>query len=579
MRTGRGIAKSGAGTLIVALLVVAIGGGLGARASASSPRLMLVGSTNESSLDFGNVALGSYGGVVPGTFSGTGGVVLTNDGASTDTIDLSTGVSFTGLDPNDWTIVATRGPSPGCPGTGTQVILAASSQCNLEISFYPGALGVRSATITITGSDSTSASMNLSGTGVPTLTTVASNVSFGDTTLGTSAGPIVGDNSGPGTVTLQLNPGRSTDTIDLSTGVSFTGAGADDYVVTPGNCPGNGVNTVVLPAFYDLPPPPPSCTLYVYFYPGGLGDRSATMTIQGSIGTSVSVRLSGTGTIGYYQVDSTGNVAYAGDAGFFGDAGGMPLNKPIVGMAATGDDGGYWLVASDGGIFNYGDANFYGSTGAIHLNKPIVGMAGTPDAGGYWLVATDGGIFSYGDAPFYGSTGSIHLNQPIVGMAPTPDGNGYWLVATDGGIFSYGDANFYGSTGSIHLNKPVVGMAPTPDGRGYWLVATDGGIFAYGDAQFYGSTGSIHLNQPIVSMAAMPDGLGYWFSAADGGLFNYGDAPFLGSGVGTGLGRVVDMTSDGGPTLQAFADIPAVRQAHVSGPSPAARHVPHFAGP
>ena len=36
---------------------------------------------------------------------------------------------------------------------------------------------------------------------------------------------------------------------------------------------------------------------------------------------------------------------------------------------------GYQLVASDGGIFNYGDAGFFGSAGNITLNKPIVGMA------------------------------------------------------------------------------------------------------------------------------------------------------------------------------------------------------------
>ena len=59
---------------------------------------------------------------------------------------------------------------------------------------------------------------------------------------------------------------------------------------------------------------------------------------------------------------------------------------------------GYWLVASDGGIFSYGDAGFFGSHGGQPLNKPIVGMAATPDGGGYWLVASDGGIFSYGDA-------------------------------------------------------------------------------------------------------------------------------------------------------------------------------------
>ena len=35
----------------------------------------------------------------------------------------------------------------------------------------------------------------------------------------------------------------------------------------------------------------------------------------------------------------------------------------------------YWLVASDGGIFAYGDAGFFGSAGGAPLNKPVVGMA------------------------------------------------------------------------------------------------------------------------------------------------------------------------------------------------------------
>ena len=78
---------------------------------------------------------------------------------------------------------------------------------------------------------------------------------------------------------------------------------------------------------------------------------------------------------------------------------------------------GYWLVASDGGIFTYGDAGFFGSAGALALNKPIVGMSATADGGGYWLVASDGGIFSYGDAGFFGSAGALALNKPIVGMA------------------------------------------------------------------------------------------------------------------------------------------------------------------
>jgi hypothetical protein len=161
---------------------------------------------------------------------------------------------------------------------------------------------------------------------------------------------------------------------------------------------------------------------------------------------------------------------------------------------------GYRMAATDGGVFSF-CLPFYGSHGGSPLNRPIVGKAATPDGGGYWLVASDGGIFSYGDAAFYGSHGGSPLNRPIVGMAASPDGHGYWLVASDGGIFSFGDAGFYGSTGSIHLNQPIVGMAASPDGRGYWLVASDGGIFSFGDAPYEGSMGGVRLTAPVVALA------------------------------------------------------------------------------
>jgi outer membrane protein assembly factor BamB len=232
---------------------------------------------------------------------------------------------------------------------------------------------------------------------------------------------------------------------------------------------------------------------------------------------------------GYYLSASDGGIFNFGNLPFCGSTGGITLNQPVVGMAATQDGGGYWEVAADGGIFAFGDAQFYGSTGGIHLNSPVVGMAATPNGKGYWLVAADGGVFAFGDAPFRGSTGNIHLNKPIVGMASTPDGNGYWLVASDGGIFSFGDAAFHGSTGNLVLNKPVVGMAATVDGNGYWLVASDGGIFSFGDAAFHGSTGNLVLNKPVVGMAATVDGNGYWLVASDGGIFSFGDAVFHGS--------------------------------------------------
>lgn len=51
----------------------------------------------------------------------------------------------------------------------------------------------------------------------------------------------------------------------------------------------------------------------------------------------------------------------------------------------------YWLVGSDGGIFSFGSAGFHGSTGSLELQRPVVGITPTANEGGSWLVASDGG--------------------------------------------------------------------------------------------------------------------------------------------------------------------------------------------
>src|SRR5947209_7719725 len=84
------------------------------------------------------------------------------------------------------------------------------------------------------------------------------------------------------------------------------------------------------------------------------------------------------GTAGAAYPDNAAQPVNFGSAGFFGPAGGLQLNAPDVGMAATPSGQGYWIVASDGGIFSYGDAGFFGSAGAVRLNAPVVGMAATP---------------------------------------------------------------------------------------------------------------------------------------------------------------------------------------------------------
>jgi hypothetical protein len=306
------------------------------------------------------------------------------------------------------------------------------------------------------------------------------------------------------------------------TGLQLTGASKVDFGSTPATA--FNVN---------------SATSITATAPAGVGVVDVTVTnSQSTSVTSSQDRFSYNN--GYWLAAADGGIfSYPSTQPFFGSAGGITLNQPVVGVADTPDAGGYWLAASDGGVFNYGDAGFFGSAGALTLAKPVVGLAATPSGFGYWLVASDGGVFSYGDAGFYGSTGGQALNAPIVGIASTPDGNGYWLVAADGGVFAYGDAGYYGSMGGTHLNQPIVGMASTPDGAGYWLVASDGGVFSFGDASFYGSTGGQTLNKPVVGIASNPDGGGYWLAASDGGIFNYGTAAFDGSAGATPLNQPV----------------------------------------
>ena len=191
-------------------------------------------------------------------------------------------------------------------------------------------------------------------------------------------------------------------------------------------------------------------------------------------------------------------------------------------------------------VFVFGDAHYYGSAGNLPLNRPIVGMAATPDRPRLLARRRRRRHLHLRRRPLL-RLDRQHPPQPARSSAwpPPPTGHGYWLVASDGGIFTFGDAHFYGSTGDIHLNQPdrrhgrhprpatATGSSPPtaasspsatptstappaaststsrssawpppPTGHGYWLVAADGGIFTFGDAHFYGSTGDLRLNQP-----------------------------------------------------------------------------------
>jgi len=340
-----------------------------------------------------------------------------------------------------------------------------------------------------------------------------------DTTLGaivTGVSPSIGGAAGGTQVTITGAgfAGKDGSLCSAPTSVSFgptvlnpsNYTVASDHTIVATAPAGSGVVSVVVIGCDTVTPSPASPQDAYNYNPG--------YVLTGSDG----------GIFSYGQVP--------GNAGFFGSAGNLVLNAPVVGIATAPAGNGYWQAAADGGVFNYGASGFYGSAGNLTLNAPVVGIASTPDGAGYWLVAADGGVFSYGDALFYGSTGAQHLNAPVVGIASTPDGNGYWLVAADGGVFAYGDAAFHGSTGAQPLAAPMVGITPTNNGGGYLMVGADGGVFAFGNATFHGSLAATPIASPISGISATGDNGGYWLVSQNGAVFTKGDAGFFGDRAG-----------------------------------------------
>jgi len=512
----------------------------------------------------------TYGGSSDYAASAASSPVNVTVGKGTTTTSVSTGVQTVG-DGSAVTYSATvSGPSspPGLPTPTGKVSFSSGSVTMCSATLGTGSADTASASCTSTtapsGKDTVDASYGgdtnwkgSSGTAFLTVleppappsgsTASASATSTASSgTASAKTGNVAASGAGVGSLTVAAYSGNPT------TGAVFDGSGAYyDVAVGTGSSFSSLIITVCNPGTGEsLDWWNGSAWLPFSDQSASAGCLAATVTPTTSpmlaelTGTPVAVSTAPPpGASGYWTVASDGGIFSYGEAHFYGSMGGKPLNKPIVGMAATSTGKGYWEVASDGGIFTFGSASFHGSMGGKPLNAPIVGMATDSATGGYWEVASDGGIFSF-DAPFYGSMGGKPLNKPIVGMAATSTGKGYWLVASDGGIFSFGSAAFYGSMGGTPLNKPVVAMSATSTGHGYWEVASDGGIFTFGSAKFSGSMGGTALNKPMVAMASTPATGGYWTVASDGGIFSFGGAQFYGSMGGKPLNKpMVGMAS------------------------------------
>jgi len=168
----------------------------------------------------------------------------------------------------------------------------------------------------------------------------------------------------------------------------------------------------------------------------------------------------------------------------------------------------YWLAAADGGVFAFGDASFYGSLGGDHLDAPIVGIAATTDDGGYYLSGRDGGVFTFGDAKFYVSfvrdAPSLWMGIPnVIGISlftgAPPVASGYYVVASNGQSASYEpgppQANFDVSQ-PLTLDGPVVGFSAE------LVVTAAGTVASIGTQEDLPGLAGQPLNAPMVGIAS-----------------------------------------------------------------------------
>ncbi len=206
------------------------------------------------SLNFGNVNVGSTSSAQTVTLSNSGGGILTLSA-------LTAG----GANPGDFS-------RSGTCAVGTN--LTTLQTCTIIDQFVPTAAGARTANLVI-ASNGGSATISVSGTGVavplaPALTLSTVALTFGNVNVG-SASPvqtITVSNSGGGTLIL--------------TALTAGGANSAEFPRT-GTC----TATSALPAGQN-------CTLVYQFVPAAVGGRTATLSIVSNAG-SASATLAGTG--------------------------------------------------------------------------------------------------------------------------------------------------------------------------------------------------------------------------------------------------------------------------------------------
>ena len=203
---------------------------------------------------------------------------------------------------------------------GTSV--AASSSCNLTLTFTPVQLGAATGTLTFTDAPGTQ-SVALSGTGL-----AAPTDGLSSTTL-SFPGTIEGQLSSAQTVTLTNSGGVLLTSIAISVSGAF---------LQTNNCTANLVANS-------------SCAISVQFDPGAVGAQTGTLTIYDALHTQT-VALSGTGLAPPVLGVSPASLAFTGQTV------GLPSSPQTVTVSNTGGaplaNVGFQIYGSNANSFSYG---------------------------------------------------------------------------------------------------------------------------------------------------------------------------------------------------------------------------------
>jgi hypothetical protein len=200
---------------------------------------------------FGDQPLNTTSAAQPVTLSNTGSAALAVNG-----------ITITGANSGEFS------QSNNCG-----VSVAAGTSCTINVTFTPTLSGARSATLSVSDSDTTSPqTVALSGTGIILIVSVSpTTLPFSDQLVNTASVAQLVTLSNTGSAALAIN------------GITITGANPGDFSQT------NNCGTSVAAGT--------SCTISVIFQPAAAGVRSAALSVSDSDPTSPqTVSLSGTGT-------------------------------------------------------------------------------------------------------------------------------------------------------------------------------------------------------------------------------------------------------------------------------------------